>query len=218
MAPPREYGVDGAAPVRVSDVLLPASGWQHGRMVDDRDDGTLATQEPDAPFDPSTIRDPLPQPLFSLRRLAIVAVLALAVLCLYIAGRSGADTDPVATGDDVIQSYQPSPGGRVLRQSEVGVVLKNGYDGRITIDGVAIPEEEMVGAVDPESPEYQQLTAEQRDLGPRPNNKNVVKYQPGPGKPVTEYATGSVEVTIEYWRIADGRETSTSTTYIVRVF
>lgn len=219
MAPREEYGVGTAAPVRVSDLSAAASGWHHGGVLDDDTEGTLATEEPDAPFDPSTIRDPLPQPLFSLRRLVIVAVLAVAVLCLYIAGRSGGDSDPVAsTGSSAIESYQPSPGGRVLRQSEVGVVLEDGYDGRITIDGVAIPEEQMVGAVDPESPEYQQLTDEQRDLGPRPNNKNVVKYQPGPGKAVTEYATGSVEVTIRYWRIADGADSATSTTYTVRVF
>ncbi|HEU5152761.1 MAG TPA: hypothetical protein VFU19_19885 [Iamia sp.] len=179
-------------------------------------DGAVATDgpdAPDAPFDPSTIRDPLPQPLFSLRRLVIVAVLAVAVLCLYVAGRSGGDTDPAATGaTTAIESYQPSPGGRVLRQSEVGVVLKSGYDGRISIDGIAIPEEQMVGAIDESNPEYDPET------GPRPNNKTVVKYQPGPGKAVTEYATGAVEVTIRYWRIADGPDAARTTTYTVRVF
>jgi hypothetical protein len=218
VAPPESYGVGTAAPVRVSDVPPPADGWHHGSVTDDEIEGTLATEEPAAEFDPSTIRDPLPQPLFSLRRLVIVAVLALAVLCLYVAGRSGGDTDPVVDGATAIASYQPTPGGRVLRQSEVGVVLEEGYDGRITIDGVAIPEEQMVGAVDPESTEYQQLSDEQRDLGPRPNKKNVVKYQPGPGKAVSEYATGSVEITIRYWRIADGPDTATTTTYTVRVF
>jgi hypothetical protein len=141
-----------------------------------------------------------------------VAVLALAVLCLYIAGRAGGDTDPGADGATAIESYQPTPGGRVLRQSEVGVVLADGYDGRITIDGVAIPEGEMVGAVSPESPEFDP------EVGPRPNKKNVVKYQPGPGKAVSEYATGSVEITIRYWRIVDGPDAATSTTYTVRVF
>lgn len=193
--------------------LPPAAGTM-ASMVDDRTDGTLATEEPDAPFDPSTIRDPLPQPLFTLRRLVIVAVLAVAVLCIYIAGRSGGDTDPAATsgGETAIESYQPTPGGRVLRQSEVGVVLRDGYDGRITIDGVAIPEDQMVGAIDSSNPEFDP------EAGPRPNNKSVVKFQPGPGKAVTEYATGSVEITIRYWRIADGPDAATSTTYTVRVF
>lgn len=189
-------------------------------MVDHDEPGTVVAPEPPPAFDPSTIRDPLPQPLFSLRRLVIVAILVLAGLCLYVAGRSGGDTSAtgVSGSDTAIESYQPSPGGRVLRQSEVGVVLEEGYDGRITIDGVAIPEDQMVGAIDPTSPEYDALPQDQRDLGPRPNNKNVVKYQPGPGKAVPEYATGSIEITIRYWRIADGSQSATTTTYTVRVF
>ena len=192
--------------------LPPAAGSMDG-VEDDDAAGLLATDERDEGFDPSTIRDPLPQPLFSLRRLVIVAILGVAVLCLYIAGRSGGDSDPVASDSaSAIESYQPAPGGRVLRQSEVGVVLEDGYDGRITIDGVAIPEEQMVGAIDPTNPEYDP------EAGPRPNNKSVVKFQPGPGQAVTEYDTGSVEITIRYWRIADGPETATSTTYTVSVF
>jgi hypothetical protein len=189
-------------------------------VIDQDAEGAVDTPRQPVGVDPMSIRDPLPQPLFSVRRLVIVAVLALAVLCLYIAGRSGGDSDPAVTsGADVpIESYQPAPGGRVLRQSEVGVVLRDGYDGRITINGVAIPEEEMVGAIDPSSPEYDALPEDQRDLGPRPNNKNVVKYQPGPGKAVAEYATGSVEITIRYWRIADGPQAAQTTTYTVRVF
>jgi hypothetical protein len=189
-------------------------------VTEDEVPGSVATDDRDPAFDPSSIRDPLPQPLFTLRRLGIVAVLAVAVLCLYIAGRSGGDTDPAAVsgGDTPIESYQPTPGGRVLRQSEVGVVLRDGYDGRITIDGVAIPEDEMVGAIDPTSAEYQALPQDQRDLGPRPNNKNVVKYQPGPGKTITEYATGSIQVTISYWRLSEGRGSQQTTTYTVSVF
>jgi hypothetical protein len=189
-------------------------------VIDQDAEGSVDAPEPEVAFDPMSIRDPLPQPLFSLRRLGVVAVLALAVLCLYIAGRSGGDSDPagVSGTDSPIESYQPAPGGRVLRQSEVGVVLRDGYDGRITIDGVAIAEDQMVGAIDPTSAEYEALPQDQRDLGPRPNNKNVVKYQPGPGKAVTEYATGAVEITIRYWRIADGPQSAQSTTYTVRVF
>lgn len=220
---------DGGTPGRVrgrhrrsregrSDLSRTASGWHHGTVHDDDIDGDLATREPDAPFDPSTIRDPLPQPLFSVRRLVIVAVLALAVGCLYVAGRSGGDTDGATTTDTAIESYVPGRGGRVLRQSQIGVVLTEGYDGRISIDGVPIPEGQMVGAIDPTSPEYQALPQDQRDLGPRPNNKNVVQFQPGPGKAITEYDTGSVQVTIRYWRIADGPESARTTTYTVSVF
>lgn len=188
--------------------------------VEDDDDtaGSVATDVRDQPFDPSTIRDPLPQPLFSWHRLAIVAALAVAAACLVVAGRSAGDTDGGTGTDAAIESYVPRPGGRVLRQSQIGVTLAEGYDGRITIDGVAIPEEQMVGAIDPSSPDDGDLPPEQRDLGPRPNNKNVVQFQPGPGKAITEYDTGSLQVTIRYWRIADGPGTATTTTFTVSVF
>lgn len=185
--------------------------------LDDLDPGTVVVAE--EPFDPSTIRDPLPQPLFSWRRLVVVAALALAALCLVVAARSGGDQADSASGaTSAIVSYQPVPGGRVLRQSEIGVVLEDGWDGRLTINGVAIPEDEMVGAIDPNSDEYLSLPEELRDQGPRPNNKNVVMFQPGPGQAITEYDTGTVEVTVRYWRIADGAETARTTTYTVRVF
>jgi hypothetical protein len=203
-----------------SDVPGLIEGWQHEGVIDQDTPGSVATPDPDLAVDPSSIRDPLPQPLLSVRRLVIVAVLIVAAGLLYVGCQSGGDSDPapVSGADSPIEAYQPAPGGRVLRQSEVGVVLRDGYDGRITIDGVAIPEDQMVGAIDPTSAEYEALPQDQRDLGPRPNNKNVVKFLPGPGKAVTEYATGSVEITVRYWRIADGPQAAQTTTYTVRVF
>lgn len=187
-------------------------------VADDAHDDGAALLTEEAPFDPSTIRDPLPQPLFSVRRLVIVLGLLAAVGCLVVAARSAGDSEDTVAGSSAIVSFLPTPGGRVLRQSEVGVELEDGYDGRLTIDGVAIPEEQMVGAIDPDSAEYRQLPDELRDKGPRPNNKNVVKFQPGPGKALTEYDTGSVEITVRYWRIADGSATAETTTYTIRVF
>lgn len=185
-----------------------------GKVSDDDhledDPGTVAVD--DVPFDPMSIRDPLPQPLFSLRRLVIALALVLVAVLgvLMVRSGEGRETD---TGDGTaIASYLPAPGGRVLRQSEVGVVLDDGWDGRLTINGVAIPEEQMVGAVDPSSPEYDP------EVGPRPNTKSTVKFQPGPGKVITEYGTGSLDITVTYWRIVDGRSTSASTIYKVTVF
>lgn len=174
------------------------------------DDGTVVVAE--TPFDPMSIRDPLPQPLFSLRRLVIALALVLVGVLGYLMVQSGEGRESDTGDGTAIASYQPAPGGRVLRQSEVGVVLDDGYDGRLTINGVAIPEEEMVGAVDPTSPEYD------AEAGVRPNTKNVVKYQPGPGKALTEYGTGTLEITVRYWRLVDGESASATTTYTVRVF
>lgn len=180
-------------------------------------EGDLVLHQPDPAPDPSQIRDPLPQPLFSLRRVVIVLVLAVAVGALVVAARAGGDTSGQAN-DQAIVAYDPRPGGQVARQAPVGVELQQGYDGRLTINGVAIPEDQMVGAIEPGSEAEANLSPEQRELGPRPNNKNLVKFQPGPGKAVTEYDTGTVEVTVEFWRVSEGREDARTVSYAIRVF
>ena len=172
----------------------------------------------DAAPDPAAIRDPLPQPLLSWRRLAIVGLLALAVGCLVIAGRSGGDSGEGEGYDRAIVAYQPAPGGRVPRQSEVGVELAAGYDGRLTINGVAIPEAEMLGAIVPGTEAYAQLSEEQRRLGPRPNNKNVVKFRTGEGKAVPELDTGAVQIEVSFWKLAEGPQAARSVSYTIRVY
>ncbi len=50
------------------------------------------------------------------------------------------DLDPA-----VIISLFPTSDAQALRQTEVGADLAQGYDGRLTINGVEIPEEQMDG-------------------------------------------------------------------------
>jgi len=164
------------------------------------------------------IRDPPPQPLLSWRRLAILLALCFAGFLVFMAVRTGGGTDGGIDTESAIVRYTPSPGGRVLRQSEIGVELEPGYDGRLTINGVPIPEEQMLGAIDPDSPEYQQLPANLRDQGPRPNNKYIVMFRTGEGKAITEFATGEVEIQVRYWRISDGEASARTVTYTIRVF
>jgi len=171
----------------------------------------------DAAFDPSSIRDPLPQPLFSWRRVVIVLLLLAAAGSLVIAAGSAEDTGKGGALDSAIVSYTPDPGGRVLRQSQVGVELEPGYDGRLTINGVAIPEEQMVGAIVPGSEAWERLTPEQQRLGPRPNNKNLVMFQPGEGKAITEYDTGAVDVSVRFWKLDEGPDSARTVSYTIYV-
>lgn len=180
-------------------------------------EGDLVLRQPDQAPDPSLIRDPLPQPLFSVRRLVIVAVLAVAVGGLVVAAQTGGGTTDGGP-DRAIIDYDPQPGGQVARQAPVGVELEQGYDGRLTINGVEIPEEQMVGAIVPGSEADVSRSPEQRELGPRPNNKNLVKFQPGPGKAITEYDTGTVEISVRFWPVAEGPDASRTVTYAIRVF
>jgi hypothetical protein len=164
--------------------------------------------------DPSEIRDPLPQPLFSWRRLVIVLLLGVAAGCLVVAIRSGGGTTP--SDDQVaIVSFTPTPGSRVIRQSTIGVVLRQGYDGRIAVNGVEIPEVQMEGAIAPDSEAWRRLSPTEREKGPRPNAKERVLYRPGPGKAVAELDTGEVQVTVRYWRVAEGEATASTFSYSI---
>ena len=146
------------------------------------------TREPRAP------RGPVPT---WVRRTIIGAVLALCVVLLVVAYRVGEDgTESRAERDPVVVAQFPPPGGAEVRQTQVGAELKVGYDGRLTINGVAIPEEQMDGAVDPDS-----LTPEQLErFGVRPNSRNRVFFTPGEGKVIEVFEPGEVVIQLRYFR------------------
>lgn len=201
----------------MDDDRISGGGDDAGAHLEAGKSGAVSVAEGGEPRDPSEIRDPLPQPLLSWRRLAMVALLAVAVGCIVVAARSGGGSEDVSS-DEAIVSYLPSPGGRVQRQSAVGVELQAGYDGRLTINEVAIPEDQMVGAIVPGSEAADAQTDEERQLGPRPNNKQLVMFQPGEGKAIAEYDTGSVEISVRLWKLSDGPQTARTVTYAINVF
>ncbi|HEX2576765.1 MAG TPA: hypothetical protein VHK88_10485 [Aquihabitans sp.] len=137
-------------------------------------------------------------------RLGAAAVLALAVGILVWGGSRAEVTQPTGTGDLVVDKISPGDGAKALRQTEVGADLKAGFDGRLTINGTAIPEEQMQGVVDPSSPEAARLPPEQQEKL-RPNNRNRVYFLPGPGKVIEKLPQGEVVITVTYFR--DGAPT-----------
>ena len=169
-------------------------------------------------MDPARIVNPPKQPLLSPRRVVIAVILLAAVVLLVWSWRGGEDEDGGGTScvNPAVVAFEPCPGAHVLRQAEVGVELQPGSDGRISIDGIAIPEEQMSGAIVPGSAAYEQLTPEERKLGPRPNNKNIVKFQPGDGK-IIEKFSGQIRVRIRYWKLSEGEDTAQSLSYTVFV-
>lgn len=138
------------------------------------------------------------------RRLVSFLLLALAVaFCVKAVQRAPAPGGALndATDPAVVRQV-PEPGGHVLHQTSVGVQLLPGYDGRLTIDGTTIPEDQMDGAAPPGSPAYDPR------YGVRPNNKEQVFFTPGKGKVIGEYGTGEVHITVRFWRIADGERSA----------
>jgi len=167
--------------------------------------------------EPKLIMNPPPQPFFSLRRLVIVLLLAGATAFLVFSYHDAPDTGGGTGCSNVaVAAWDPCPGSHILRQSQVGVSLQPGYDGRISINGIAIPEDQMIGAILPGTEAYNQLTPEERQLGPRPNNKALVEFEPGEGKAISKFV-GQLDIAIRFWKITDGPETGQTITYTIFV-
>jgi len=141
--------------------------------------------------------DPWRWPRRALMACALGAAIAFLVVTLQKSPESS--SRPGAVTDPAVVRAEPAPGAHVLRQTSVGVELLPGYDGELVIDGVAIPEDQLDGAVGPGDRGYDP------ELGIRPNNRNQVFFTPGPDKAVDRYDTGEVHVTARFWNIADGR-------------
>ncbi|MBX3284495.1 MAG: hypothetical protein KF703_04055 [Actinobacteria bacterium] len=164
--------------------------------MSDRPEPGVAT----APPPPTVVEPPPPAPHPDrgrwIRRGLIAALLLGAVAVLVLGGR-GADTDGVTTDrDPAIVRQFPMPGATALRQTEIGVELRPGYDGRLLINGVEVPEDQMEGAIDPNSVSPEELAR----YGIRPNNRNRVFFKPGPGKVITSLPNGEVTVSVRYFK------------------
>jgi hypothetical protein len=108
-------------------------------------------------------------------------------------------TEPNENADldkSVIISLTPNDGAQALRQTQVGADLAVGYDGRLTINGIEIPEDQMVGARDPAQVSPEDLAQN----GLRANNRNQVYFKPGPGKVIETFESGTVDITLRYFR------------------
>lgn len=145
------------------------------------------------------------------RRIVVVAVLALACGILFYGTRRGQSGDDTVR-DPVIKIQDPAPGTRALRQATVGAELEAGYDGRLTINGVEIPEEQMEGAVDPAKTKPKDL----KRYGIRPNNRNRVFFTPGKGKVFEKLPAGEVTVTLRYFKERRSLETALVTSWTFR--
>lgn len=130
------------------------------------------------------------------RRIGITALLVLAVFIL-VKGTQRAETSlDVIDSNPVIVNQAPLPGSIVLYQSELGVELAPGYDGRLVVNGVEVPEDELQGAVDPSTLSPEDLAR----YGIRPNGRNRLFFNPGPGKAIDELPQGVNSVTVYYHR------------------
>jgi hypothetical protein len=184
-----------------------------GKMVamdgtDATEPGDLATQ-PAEPAEPATTA-PAPVDIGGwptwLRRTVIAVAMAFGIGVAVWGAQSSSVGDQGNPLDEAIVSLAPRDGAQALRQTSVGAELAPGYDGRLTINGIEIPEDQMDGAIDPSSVTPEQL----EQFGIRPNSRNRVFFTPGPGKVIEEYDTGTVAITVRFFE--DQLEASTART------
>ena len=138
--------------------------------------------------DPSPLApDPAPRPV-SWRYRAFVAVALLVAGAALVVAVQATQTDEerpaVVNGRaDVVEHVYPRNGAEVLRQVEIGIDLAPGHEGRLVVNGEAIPEEDL------------RLVPEQ----------NQVFFLPGPGKALETLPSGTTCVVATVWRSAEGR-------------
>jgi hypothetical protein len=146
-------------------------------------------------------------------RRSIIAVVLLSALAVAVWGAQSADSSGnEVVNDGAVISLFPVEGGQALRQTRVGAELTPGYDGRLTVNGIAIPEEQMEGARDPATVDPSDL--EQNGL--RPNNRNSVYFKPGPGKVIEEFDQGPVTISLRYFEDLQ-EDTARTVTWTIRV-
>lgn len=119
-------------------------------------------------------------------RVGVVVALAIAFAALF-AGVQATQTEDdgevrVSGQPGVVEQLRPREGAEVLRQTEVGIDLAPGYEGRLLLNGTEIPEDEL------------RLVPEQ----------NQVFYAPGPGRTFETLPSGRNCVTAIAWRSAIG--------------
>ena len=129
-----------------------------------------------------------------LRRLLIAVGLLAVVGLLYAAGHNGnTEAPPVAT-KGVVEEVIPGNGSpSVLRQAEIGIDLIDGWTGELTINGVAIPDDQLR----------------------RVDQLNQLFFTPGPGKEIERLQAGPVLVVASIWNYAAGetREDASQVTW-----
>lgn len=118
------------------------------------------------------------------RRFVLVFT-TLVAIALFVAAGMMADTGPGKVNNSAgggIEDQIPRPGDRVLRQDMVGVDLADGWTGVLAVDGVEIPEAQVI----------------------RNQATNEILFQAGDGKVVTELTPGTRCMEAEVWQLARG--------------
>lgn len=134
-------------------------------------------------------------------RVVVTVLLAVAAALVGLAVWAADTEDPAeitvsggggSTGSGtVVESTLPRDGAEALRQTAIQADLATGYDGTLTVNGVEVPEGELV----------------------KEPNLGLLGFTPGDGKAVERLDTGRNCVVVTYWKLAEGRDGPARGTY-----
>jgi hypothetical protein len=148
---------------------------------------------------------------FTVDKKLAVASLAIAVGVVLIgwAVLRGVTGDDVSELPDAIERIVPVPDAvQVLAQSQVVVDLEEGYEGRLTIDGLDFPTLRMEDLTDDDVE-----PGEQVEIPPgvvfEPGN-DTLTFTPGPGIDIERFDDGLHRVRVVYWPVDTGEDAARS--------
>jgi len=148
------------------------------------------------------------------RRLSIEMVLisaGLAIgLMMVILGLMSATTGRDALGyPDQIVGVSPAPNDRqVLSQTEISVDLIDGYEAELILDGIEIPTTRLEDAAPQQAKPGQQIELPKTAIYDQGNS--LIRFEPTEGAAVERYDVGVHQVTVNFWKIEDGRNAARS--------
>jgi hypothetical protein len=121
---------------------------------------------------------------FKIGAAAVVAVAAGIFTYAFFALDSG-DDDPVLQGgnDSIVEALIPRRNAQVPQQTTLGIDLVTGWDAALVVDGVEIPDEQLV-----RTPEI-----------------GLIEFMPGEGRAVAQLDAGQNCVTAVIWSLEEGR-------------
>jgi hypothetical protein len=131
---------------------------------------------------------------FQPRYVAYVGLVAVVVGSIYLLTQHYSDDD-AGPQDAAIEQLLPVPESKILQQEQVGIDLEPGYEGRLAVNGVPLPDDEVQAVP--------QL--------------NQVFFQPGPGKAFEQWPAGRNCVVATIWRSETGPTQSASRTWCFTV-
>ena len=134
---------------------------------------------------------------------ALVTVGITGVILGFALSNSGS-TDIRVEGNPVIEALFPEPDAEVLRQTSIGIDLIAGYEAELTINGVAIPPDQINVLRDLENPRESAQTS-----GTFGSTLNRFLYQPLEGRAVPELQGDRNCVVAVYWPLSDATARST---------